>query len=217
MTDTRTLSAASLAIAVAAMATVVVASNFLVQYPVNGTLAGMNLADLLTWGAFTYPAAFLVTDLTNRRFGPQAARLVVLAGFITAVGLSVWLATPRIAIASGSAFLVAQLLDVTLFDRLRRMAWWKAPFFSSLLGSIIDTLLFFSIAFAAGFSAVLGFYDDFAVEAAPLLGVIEYETARWMSWALGDFAVKMLVSVTMLAPYRIVLSFFQPTPSGSAA
>lgn len=208
---------ANLAIAIIAMATVVVASNFLVQYPVHASLGAVNLADLLTWGAFTYPAAFLVTDLTNRRFGPNAARVVVLTGFVIAVALSFWLATPRIAIASGSAFLVAQLLDITVFDRLRRMAWWKAPFLSSLLGSIIDTVLFFSIAFSAGLSALLGYHDAFAVEAAPLLGAFAPEAPRWISWALGDFAVKILVSVALLAPYRIVLSFFQTTPNGSAA
>ncbi|MTI43250.1 hypothetical protein JM93_03784 [Roseibium hamelinense] len=217
MTSTRNFSVASLAIAVFAMAVVVVASNFLVQYPVHGTIGGINLADLLTWGAFTYPAAFLVTDLTNRRFGPKAARIVVLVGFVTAVTLSYWLATPRIAIASGSAFLVAQLLDVTIFDRLRRMTWWKAPFFSSMLGSVIDTLLFFSIAFAASFSVLFGYHDEFAVETAPLFGVMEFEAARWMSWALGDFAVKIFVAASMLAPYRVVLSLLQPAPNGSAA
>lgn len=217
MTDNRGFSVAGHAIAILAMATVVIASNYLVQFPVQGQLGAINLADLLTWGAFTYPAAFLVTDLTNRRFGPTAAGRVVIVGFVIAVVLSIWLATPRIAIASGSAFLIAQLLDVTIFDHMRRMTWWKAPFVSSLLGSIVDTILFFSLAFAGVFSSVFGFHDDFAVEAAPLFGVFAAEVPRWVSWALGDFGVKILVAVAMLAPYRIVLSFFQPAPNGSAA
>ncbi|MBD8877325.1 queuosine precursor transporter [Roseibium polysiphoniae] len=217
MTDSRSFSVARLAIATLAMASVVVASNFLVQFPVQGMLGAVNLADILTWGAFTYPAAFLVTDLTNRRFGPNAARFVVVVGFLVAVLLSIWLATPRIAIASGSAFLVAQLLDVTVFDRLRRATWWKAPIVSSLLGSIVDTVLFFSLAFAAIFSATFGYHDDFAAEVAPLFGVFALEAPRWVSWALGDFAVKILVAVALLAPYRIVLSFLQPAPNGSAA
>src|SRR5690606_40363626 len=106
---------------VASMAAVVVASNFLVQFP----FAHFGLAALLTWGAFTYPLAFLVNDLTNRRFGAAATRRVVCVGFAVAVVLSVWLATPRTAIASGSAFLAGQLLDVTVFNWLRRQAWWR--------------------------------------------------------------------------------------------
>ena len=127
----------------AVMAAVVVASNFLVQFPVDFTLGALNLADLLTWGAFTYPVAFLVTDLANRRFGPSTARLVVFCGFIVAVALSVWLATPRIAVASGSAFLAAQLLDVSIFDRLRNRTWWLPPLASTIIGSSLDTLIFF--------------------------------------------------------------------------
>jgi len=137
-----------------AMCAVVAASNYLVQFPVQATLGGINLADILTWGAFTYPVAFLVTDLTNRRFGANAARVVVVSGFVLAVALSIWLATPRIAIASGSAFLVAQLLDVAVFEKLRRSAWWKAPLVSSLLGSVIDTVLFFGVAFSAPFAFI---------------------------------------------------------------
>lgn len=205
MTNTRSFSVAQFAIAVAAMACVVVSSNYLVQFPVHGKLGGINLADLLTWGAFTYPAAFLVTDLTNRRFGANPARLVVVVGFTLAVVLSFILATPRIAVASGTAFLVAQLLDVTVFNRLRRLSWWKAPLASSLIGSIIDTLLFFSLAFSSVAALVLGHYDEFAGEAAPLLGVFTPEVSRWISWALGDFTVKILVALFMLAPYRVVL------------
>ncbi len=205
------------AIAVAAMAVVVVASNYLVQFPVQGHLGALNLADLLTWGAFTYPAAFLVTDLTNRKFGPNPARLVVVVGFVLAVGLSILLSTPRIAAASGSAFLVAQLLDVTVFNRLRRLSWWKAPFASSLIGSAIDTILFFSIAFSGVFAVLLGHYDAFAVEVAPLLDVFAADVPRWISWAVGDFSVKILVAVFLLAPYRILLGLLVPTPKGAAA
>ena len=139
------------ALAVAAMAAVVAASNVLVQYPVQARLGALNLADLLTWGAFTYPFAFLVTDLTNRSLGPAIARRVVLTGFTIAVLLSVWLATPRIAIASGTAFLAAQLLDVAIFHRLREGAWWRAPVASTIVASTVDTALFFSLAFAAAF------------------------------------------------------------------
>ncbi len=188
-----------------AMAAVVIASNYLVQFPVMYTLGPFVLEDLLTWGAFTYPIAFLVTDLSNRHFGPAKARLIVTAGFILAVAVSIYAATPRIAIASGPAFLVAQLLDVSIFDRLRHSRWWHAPLISSVLGSIIDTVLFFSLAFAAVF-VVLGPNDGFAIEAAPLMGFFSAEVPRWMSWALGDLAVKLLVALAMLAPYRILLS-----------
>ena len=188
-----------------AMAAVVIASNYLVQFPVMYTIGPFVLEDLLTWGAFTYPIAFLVTDLSNRHFGPTRARLIVTAGFILAVAISIYAATPRIAIASGTAFLVAQLLDVSIFDRLRHSLWWHAPLVSSVLGSIIDTVLFFSLAFAAVF-VVLGPNDGFAIEAAPLTGFFSAEVPRWMSWALGDLAVKLLVSLAMLAPYRILLS-----------
>src|SRR5690606_9424275 len=110
------------------------------------------LGEILTWGAFTYPVAFLVNDLTNRRFGKPAARKVVLAGFMIAVAISVWLATPRIAIASGSAFLFGQLLDITVFSRLRRQTWWRAPLAAAMAGSLLDTAIFFSLAFAARFA-----------------------------------------------------------------
>ncbi|WP_150524158.1 VUT family protein [Roseibium sediminis] len=219
MTDTRSFSVANFAIAITAMAIVVVASNFLVQFPVQGTLGSINLADLLTWGAFTYPAAFLVTDLTNRRFGPQAARSVVLIGFAIAVGLSIWLATPRIAIASGTAFLVAQLLDVTIFDRLRRASWWKAPFVSSMIGSVVDTLLFFGIAFAARFAFIdstFGLEDSSLAFPVPFLSVGS-DVPLWVSLAAGDFIVKVLVAIAMLAPYRVILSLFRATPNGTTA
>ena len=196
--------------AVAAMAVVVIASNVLVQYPVSGRLGDLDLADILTWGAFTYPLAFLVNDLTNRKFGPAAARTVVFAGFGLAVLLSIWLATPRIAIASGSAFLVAHLLDVSVFNRLRRAAWWQAPALSSLIGSVVDTILFFSLAFSATFSG-LGPNDSFAIEAAPLFGMLAgLDAPRWVSWAIGDLVVKLLVAALALVPYRVALSLFAP-------
>jgi len=193
---------------IAAMVFVVVLSNYLVQFPVNIDLGWMNLADILTWGAFTYPVAFLVSDLTNRKFGVGGARIVVMAGFVVAVGLSVVLATPRIAIASGAAFFVAQMLDVVIFDRMRNMDWWRAPLISSLLGSIVDTTLFFSLAFAAYF-VVLGPLDGFAIENSALLGIFSLEAPRWVSWALGDFLVKILVALSMLVPYGILRKKFE--------
>lgn len=214
----------------AAMAIVVVASNILVQFPVEGSLAGISLADILTWGAFTYPFSFLVTDLANRSHGPRFARIVVAVGFAAAVICS--LAVPdllyaldligfetepgrlaRIAAASGSAFLVAQLLDVTVFNWLRRQSWWRAPVISSLLGSVIDTAIFFSIAFAAAF-AFVGPGDGFASEIAPLLGSLAAQAPRWVSWAVGDLSVKLAIAVVALIPYRIVMARFT---TGAAA
>lgn len=192
---------------VASMAAVVVASNFLVQFP----FAHFGLQDLLTWGAFTYPLAFLVNDLTNRRYGPAAARKVVYVGFAIAVVLSIWLATPRIAIASGSAFLVAQLLDVSVFDRLRERAWWQAPLISSVIGAIVDTVLFFSLAFADRFAfldTALGREDSSLGFTVPFL--LGGEVPLWVSLALGDFGVKMLISIIMLAPYGALLSVLKP-------
>ncbi|MDP1732314.1 MAG: VUT family protein [Devosia sp.] len=193
-------------LAVAAMVAVVAASNFLVQFPVQARLGPVDLADLLTWGAFTYPLAFLVTDLTNRHFGPQGARLVVVIGFVMAVALSVLLASPRIAIASGSAFLIAQLLDVAIFDRLRASAWWRAPLISSVAGSVIDTLIFFSLAFAAPFSVLdtaFGRADGSLTFPAPFLG-IGTEVELWTSLAAGDLVVKLLVAAALLAPYKVL-------------
>ncbi|WP_417415032.1 queuosine precursor transporter [Hoeflea sp.] len=193
----------------ALMAAVVVASNFLVQFPVDYTIGAFNLADLLTWGAFTYPVAFLVTDLANRRFGPATARLVVFCGFVIAVALSVWLATPRIAVASGSAFLLAQLLDVSLFDRLRNRVWWLPPLVSTIIGSGLDTLIFFGLAFSQA-ANIIGPGDAFASETAPLLGVFATELPRWVSWALGDLAVKLVVGLSMLLPYGILMPVLAP-------
>ena len=205
---------------VAAMAIIVVASNVLVQFPVNGQVGALALADILTWGAFTYPFAFLVTDLANRRYGPAVARQIVFVGFMLAVVCSIVVPPllfeygliefetaanrlARIAVASGTAFLTAQLLDVTVFNWLRQRSWWRAPVFGSLAGSVLDTAIFFSVAFAAGF-AFLGPDDAFALENAPLLGFLPVEAARWMSWAAGDLTVKLLIAVFALIPYRLI-------------
>lgn len=203
-----------------AMTLVVVASNVLVQFPVQGSLGGLALADVLTWGAFSYPFAFLVTDLANRKYGPAVARRVVFIGFMTAVICSIVFPPllfkagliefetaagrlMRIAAASGAAFLVGQLLDVTVFNRLRRTSWWRAPVFASLAGSVIDTAIFFSIAFAGAF-AFVGPEDPFALETAPLFGVLASTAPRWISWALGDLSVKLLIAVFALIPYRLI-------------
>ena len=197
-------------LAVLAMVAIVAASNFLVQYPVQVQLGPINLADLLTWGAFTYPVAFLVTDLTNRHFGPAGARLVVVCGFAVAVILSIWLATPRIAIASGTAFLAAQLLDISIFHRLRQGQWWHAPLFSSLVSSALDTAIFFSLAFAAPFAALdtmFGRADGSLAFPAPFLG-IGGEVELWVSLAAGDFLVKLALAALCLAPYGALRQWF---------
>ncbi len=167
---------ASLWAPIAAMALVVVASNWLVQYPIN---------DVLTWGAITYPFSFLVTDITTRLQGPDRARRVVWVGFALAVLLSVWLATPRIALASGTAFLAGQLLDIRVFQRLRAGSWWRAPLFSSAMGSVVDTAIFFSLAFAG-------------------------TDLPWVTLALGDLGVKLLLAVLALAPFRAALAMALP-------
>jgi uncharacterized PurR-regulated membrane protein YhhQ (DUF165 family) len=152
------------------MALVVAASNFAVQFPIN---------DWLTWGAFTYPFSFLVTDVSNRALGPRVARRIVYRGFVLAVVLSFALATPRLAVASGAAFLVGQLLDVSVFDRLRRAAWWWAPLVSSSLASALDSFLFFALAFSGS-------------------------GAPWVSWAAGDYGVKLGAAVLLLVPFRLL-------------
>lgn len=165
-------------ICIAAMVVVVTGSNVLVQFMIN---------DWLTLAAFTYPISFLVTDLTNRRLGPGAARRVVYVGFAAAVALSAVLATPRIAVASASAFLVAQLLDIHVFNRLRDRVWWTPPLVSSLLGSTVDTILFFALAFVG-------------------TGV------PWITLSLGDFAIKVLMAVLLLIPFRGLLKWTAPQP-----
>ncbi|WP_312470237.1 queuosine precursor transporter [Brucella sp.] len=192
--------------AVIAMCAAVAASNILVQYPFQH----FGLGELLTYGAFTYPVAFLVNDLTNRRFGPSAARKVVYAGFVLGVLMSIWLATPRIAIASGSAFLIAQLMDITVFNSLRQKTWWKAPFAAAMFGSVVDTILFFSIAFAASFAwidAMTGMPDSSLAEPASFLGL---GVPLWASLAFGDFFVKVVMGTLMLVPYGAILAIFAP-------
>jgi queuosine precursor transporter len=179
---------------VVAMTLVVVASNILVQYPFEP----FGLGDYLTWGAFTYPVAFLVTDLTNRRYGPRVARQLVIVGFALAVVLSIWLATPRIAMASGTAFLVGQLLDITVFNRLRRQAWWRAPFVGSVIGSALDTALFFSLAFAGD------------PDMSGLVNLFGLDVMLWQSLAVFDFTVKMIIALIALLPYGALMSVILP-------
>lgn len=190
-----------------AMAAIVVTSNILVQFL---------LGDWLTWGALTYPFAFLVTDIINRLYGPGAARRVVAAGFAVGVVCSLIgsqiqgefgpLVTPRIAIGSGLAFLTAQLLDVTVFNRLRRGAWWQAPIFATLAGSVLDTMVFFSVAFSAALSFVHPATDvAWANEALPLLGRGPV-VPLWVSLAAADFGVKLAIAVVALIPFRLIVA-----------
>jgi uncharacterized PurR-regulated membrane protein YhhQ (DUF165 family) len=190
-------------IALVAMTLVVLSSNILVQYPFQH----LGLDDYLTWGAFSYPFAFLVTDLSNRRFGPTGARRVVYAGFVLAVALSVMLATPRIAIASGAAFIVAQLLDIQIFFRLRGRAWWMPPFVSSVISSGLDTAIFFSIAFYCG--ALPGFgltISDTLAQA----GIADQCIALpWMNLAVADYLVKLALAAIAIAPYGAILQLMR--------
>jgi uncharacterized integral membrane protein (TIGR00697 family) len=190
-----------------AMAAIVVASNILVQH-----LFGQ----WLTWGAFTYPFAFLVTDLTNRFQGAAAARKVVWAGFATGVVCSLIgtqimgefgpLVTLRVALASGIAFLCAQMLDVTIFDRMRRDAWWKPPLVSTLLSSTLDTALFFTIAFSASLSFIEPANDiSWAGEVLPLLGWGP-AVPLWVSLAAADWGVKLLLALVALVPFRLMVA-----------
>lgn len=153
------------------MITVIFASNYLVQFPIN---------DWLTWGAFTYPISFFVTELANRFYGPRQARKIVYVGFFFGIVVSALLATPRIAFASCSAFIIAQLLDISVFNRLRNQVWWMAPFFASVLASIVDASIFWTVAFAG--------------EDVPLL-----------TWALGDTLVKIGLDFLMLTPFRFAI------------
>lgn len=158
-------------VAVCCMGLIVMGSNVLVQFPLN---------DWLTWGGISYPIAFLVTDILNRRFGPDAARRVAWAGFAVALMVSIWLASPRIAVASGLAFICAQLADIRIFDRLRDQRWWVAPLLSGTVGALLDTAIFFSLAFAA-------------------------TGTPWVTWMLGDLAIKLAVNLTMLVPFRALM------------
>ena len=170
------------------MGAVVLSSNFLVQFPIN--YYGLN--EILTYGAFSYPIAFLITDLANRSYGKIAARKIVYLGFIIGISFTLFFSTNysdlislRIAVGSGTAFLIAQLLDIQIFDRLRRNKWFVAPLASSIFGSVVDTFLFFSISFYA-------------------TGV------PWVTLSLGDLLVKILVALIMLIPFRLLLGTFKP-------
>ena len=170
------------------MGVVVLSSNYLVQFPIN--YYGLN--EILTYGAFSYPIAFLITDLANRSYGKRVARKIVYFGFVLGIGFTVIFSTDfadlisiRIAIGSGIAFLTAQLLDVQIFDRLRKKEWFVAPLTSSMIGSTIDTFLFFSISF--------------------------YGTGvPWVTLSLGDLIVKVIVALIMLIPFRLLLKTFKP-------
>ncbi len=198
-------------VGVIAMAAVVVASNILVQFFVG---------DWLTWGAFTYPIAFLVTDIMNRVYGAAAARRVVFAGFVVGIicsliGTQITVqidtdffapaVTLRIAIGSATAFLVAQLIDVAIFDKLRGGQWWRAPLASTLIGSTIDTILFFSIAFSTAVSGLLGtdhnseFFNE--VVATPF----GTDLTRWIGTAGVDWCVKVSIALIALVPFRIIV------------
>lgn len=196
-------------VAVATMAAVIALSNVLVQFPVAVRIGPLDLADLLTWAALVYPLSFLVNDLTNRTLGPYAAQRVVFVGFALAVVLSAILATPRIAIASGTAFLLSQLLDLVIFHRLREQTWWQAPAFSSVVGATLDTIVFFWLAFGAAF-AFLGPVPDFAAASAPLLGVFAVEAPRWLSWAIGSLLAQLVVAALALVPYRVITGYVRP-------
>ncbi len=189
-----------------AMAAVVVASNILVQF-----LFGQ----WLTWGAFTYPLAFLVTDVMNRVYGASTARKVVFAGFVTGVVCSLIgtqivgefgpLVTWRIAIGSGIAFLSAQLLDVAIFDRLRGGDWWRALLVSTLVGSAVDTALFFTIAFSAMLTFVEPANDvGWASDVLPMLGMGP-DVPLWVSLAVADWGVKLALALVALVPFRIIV------------
>jgi queuosine precursor transporter len=189
-----------------AMAAIVLASNIMVQF-----LAG----PWLTWGAFTYPFAFLVTDLTNRLHGAAAARRVVLAGFVVGLICSLIgsqmmgemgpLVTLRVAIGSGLAFLVAQLTDVTIFNRLRAGRWWRAPLVSTLVSSCLDTAIFFTIAFSAALIWLEPANDvSWAGELLPILGLGPV-APLWVSLALADLGVKLLLALVALIPFRLIL------------
>ena len=170
------------------MGVVVLSSNYLVQFPIN--YYGLN--EILTYGAFSYPIAFLITDLANRSYGKILARKIVYFGFVLGIGFTILFSTDfadfisiRIAIGSGVAFLTAQLLDVQIFDRLRKKEWFVAPLTSSMIGSTIDTFLFFSISF--------------------------YGTGvPWITLSIGDLIVKVIVALIMLIPFRLLLKTFKP-------
>jgi|TARA_A200000159_G_C7141915_1_gene263474 uncharacterized integral membrane protein (TIGR00697 family) len=170
------------------MGVVVLTSNYLVQFPIKH----YGLEEILTYGALSYPIAFLITDLANRSYGKEVARKIVYIGFALGVSFTLLFSTNfadlisiRIAIGSGTAFLVAQLLDVQIFDNLRKKTWYIAPLTSSIFGSTVDTFLFFSISFYA-------------------TGV------PWITLSLGDLTIKILITLLMLIPFRLLLKKFKP-------
>ena len=196
--------------AIAVMGAIVLISNKLVQYPVNVNFLGLDLSNVLTWGAFTYPICFLVTDTTNRIFGIRIATTIVSFGFVFGVFLSLssaiimtlnsplnedhslWFTAVndpnalmmfRTSLASGSAFLISQILNIRIFDVYRKLIWWKAPAFSSLAGSFIDTLLFFCLAFVG-------------------------TGLPWMTWAIGDFACKLIMIGILLYPFKFLMNSY---------
>jgi uncharacterized PurR-regulated membrane protein YhhQ (DUF165 family) len=186
-----------------AMAALVVASNILVNHP---------LGAYLTWGAITYPFTFLVNDIINRLDGPRSARLVVLAGFVVGLVCSVvaaqypGLTTLRIAMGSLTAFAVGQLLDISIFNRYRRAAWWRAPLSATIVGSTLDSAIFFTIAFAGALSFLEPANDvSWAGEMGPLLGwgpAVPY----WVSLAVADWAVKFAIALFGLLPFRLIIA-----------
>lgn len=197
---------------VIAMAAIVVASNILVQFLI--------LDGLLTWGAFTYPLAFLVTDVMNRIYGVGPARRVVFAGLIVGIicsliGSQIQLefgpAVPiRVAIGSASAFLIAQLLDISIFDRLRGGNWWTAPLVSTFIGSIVDTFIFFSVAFSSAFNGLSAAAADqiiWAQEAVPFFNTGP-EAPLWVTLAVADWGVKIAVALIALIPFKILVTRF---------
>jgi queuosine precursor transporter len=183
-----------------AMSVVIVTSNVLVQYP---------LGPWLTWGALTFPFAFLITDLVTRFHGVATAKKVIGAGVLAGIVFSFVasyyaLTTLRIAVASATAFAVSQLTDMKLFDSLRKLAWWQTPIISSSIGSVLDTLIFFGIAFSAMSFALSPDGNDWAMESVPLLGVGP-DLALWVSLAVADLGIKLLFALLMLIPYRVLI------------
>ena len=185
MSDARPTFLRELWLPILAMVTVIAVSNVAVQFPINAWL---------TWGAFTYPLSFLITDLTNRAYGPLRASTVAIVGFPIGMGMSILLSlyaefplmgAVRIALASGFAFICAQLFDIALFHRMRRLTWWRAPLVSSLSASALDTAIFFSAAFA-------------------LTGL------PWITWALGDYGVKVAMAAALLIPFRVLMPWVAP-------
>lgn len=183
--EQNTRSTLGLAVGIAAMAAVITVSNILIGYPIN---------EWVTWGHFSFPIVFFVTDLVNRRLGASHARIVAYAGFGVAVVLSFWLATPRIALASGSAFIIGQLTNIGIFDRLRHRDWWHAPLISSSIASTVDTIIFYTIAFAGTGSP-------------------------WVTWSIGDYAVKLGSALFLILPYFVITkrlwsdNLVKPTPT----